>query len=140
MSKLNFLQSLIPVNVSSPRHLEDNDGRVDDGSNSEASNDSEDDPAFELLFPSTLSFLDRSSLELEENAPRRLPSPLLLRREYEDISKLIKKEHPSNGNSVIVSGQPLTQLDIVSACCHQLNSNMPRAHEILVLPIQINAK
>ena len=90
LSKLDFLQSLTPVNVSSPRHLDDNDGRVEDDSNSEASNDSAEVPAFELLFPSTLRFRDRSSLEFEENTPRRLPLPLLLRREYEDISKLIK--------------------------------------------------
>jgi len=95
---LDFLRSLTAAEALSPRHL-DNDDRVDDVYDSEASSDgddpqasNEDDPEIKLLLPSILSFLDLSSLELKEIVPNRLPLPLLLRQEYEDISKLIENE------------------------------------------------
>jgi hypothetical protein len=86
--KLNFLRLLPPA-----------DDRM------EAS--SEGDPEIKPLFPSILSFLDLSTLELKEEMPDRLPLPVLLRQEYKDISKLIEESHPQNGGgSVIISGQP----------------------------------
>jgi hypothetical protein len=102
--KLDFLRSLTPAEVLSPRHPDGNDDRVDDDDDSEASN--EDDPEIKSLFPSILSFLDLSTLKLKENVPNRLPSPLLLRQEYKDFSELIEKEPQNSGGSVIVSGQP----------------------------------
>jgi len=99
--KLDFLRSLTPAEALSLPHPDDN---VDDDDDSEASN--EGDREIKSLFPSLLSFLDLSTLELRENMPDRLPLPLLLRQEYKHISELIKKESPSSGRSVIVSGQP----------------------------------
>jgi hypothetical protein len=66
----------------------------------------EDDTVLESLFPSFVSFLDLSILNLKETAPSRLPLPLLIRKEYEHISDLIKKNPQSSGGSVIISGQP----------------------------------
>ena len=94
--KLDFLRLL-------PQHPDDNDNRVDDDDDLEASN--EDDPEIKSFFPSIISFLDLSTLELKEPMPHRLPSPLLLRQEYQDISDLIEKAH-NDGMSVILSGQP----------------------------------
>ena len=58
------------------------------------------------LFPYLLSFLDLSSLNLEERLPSRLPLPLLLREEYKYVSDLIKAYPRDFGGSVIISGQP----------------------------------
>jgi len=88
--KPDFLRSLTPAEVLSPRHPSGNDDRVDDDDDSEASN--EDDPEIKSHFPSILSFLDLSTLKLKENVPNRLPSSLLLRQEYKDFSELIEKE------------------------------------------------
>jgi hypothetical protein len=95
--KLDFLRSLPPAEALSPRH---------DDYDSEASN--EDDLEIKSLFPSILSFLDLSTLELKENVSDRLPLPLLLRQEYEIISELIKKNPQGSAGSVLVSGQPGT--------------------------------
>lgn len=97
--KLDFLRSLTSTEASSPRHPDDND---DD--DSEATN--EDDIETKSLFPSILSFLDLSALKLKENVSDRSPLPLLLRREYEVISELIKKRPQTSAGSVIISGQP----------------------------------
>jgi hypothetical protein len=86
--KLDFLRSLTPEEALSPRHP-DNDDRVDDDYDSEVSN--EDDPEIKSLFLFILSFLDLSPLELKK-VPDHLSLPLLLRQEYEDISKLIENE------------------------------------------------
>jgi hypothetical protein len=91
--KLDFLRPLPRAEALSQR---DNDDRI---------HEDEDDPEIKSLFPSILSFLDLSTLKLEE-VPNRLPLPLLLRREYKDISKLIKKQPEGSGGSVMVSGQP----------------------------------
>ena len=66
-------------------------------------------------FPSTLSFLDLSILELRENVTDRLPSLLLLRQEYDYISELINKQPQDSSCSVIVSGQPGTG-ELLSRC------------------------
>jgi hypothetical protein len=92
--KLDFLRPLTPAEALSPR---DNDDRIDDD---------EGNPEIKSLFPSILSFLDLSTLELKKKLPNRLPLPLLLRQEYKDMSKLIEKQPQNSGGSVIVSGQP----------------------------------
>ena len=92
--KVDILRSLEPVKASSLLHPDDNDNRVQDGGDSElsnkrddseASNDdddsearSEDEIVLESLFPSTLEFLDLSTLGVDVT---RLPFPLLLRQE-----------------------------------------------------------
>ena len=105
--KLNFLLSLTQAEALSPRDPDDN-------GDPEARE--EDDTVLDSLFPSLLSFLDLSTLNLKEKKPPRLPLPLLLRKEYEDISDLlIIKTYPqNNGGSVIVSGQPGTGEFVVS--------------------------
>jgi len=102
--KLNLLRSLPPADPLLKQHPDDNDD--DDDDDSEGSN--EDDPEIKSLFPSILSFLDLSTLRLKDHIPSRLPLPLLLRQEYDDISKLIKERPQNSGGSVIVSGQPGT--------------------------------
>jgi hypothetical protein len=113
--KLDFLRSLTPTEASSPRLPDGNDDRVDDDNDSEASSEdddleasNEDDREIKSLFPSILSFLDLSTLELKEKVLNRLPLPLLLRQEYKNISELIEEEPVSSAGSVILSGQPGT--------------------------------
>ncbi|KAI0277011.1 hypothetical protein BGY98DRAFT_982636 [Russula aff. rugulosa BPL654] len=102
--KLNFLLSLAPAEASSQQHPDDSDDRVDN--DDDASNDSEDDVVLKSLFPYILDFLDLSTLGLKEAVPTRFPLPLLLRKEYKEISQLIKDKPRNSGGSVLVSGQP----------------------------------
>jgi hypothetical protein len=91
--KLVFLRTL------TLRHL-DNDDRVDDDDDSEASN--EDDHKIKSLLPIHSELFGKlSSLKLKENVPNRFPLPLLLRQECKVISELIQKEPPNSGGSVI---------------------------------------
>ena len=64
------------------------------------------------IFPFTLRFLDLSGLSLKK-VPKRLPSPLFLRQEYDDITALIENG-PQTKDSVVVSGQPGTGEVLVS--------------------------
>ena len=68
--KLDFLLSLTQVAYSSPRHPDDSASRVDgdgdDDDDLKASN--KGDTGFESLFPSLLSFLDLSTLNLKKIA------------------------------------------------------------------------
>jgi hypothetical protein len=61
------------------------------------------------LFPFTLKFLDLSIFDLK-HMPQRLPYPLYVRNDYDDISKRIGDPSPTvnKHGSVIVSGQPGT--------------------------------
>jgi len=107
-AKLNLLQSLSPAEPS-PQHPDDNDNQVDD--------DVEANPEIQSLkplFPSRLSFLDLSSLKLEQKIMKRFPLPLLLHQEYEHISELIESKSQDSGGLVIVSGQPGTGEFLVS--------------------------
>ncbi len=102
--KLDFLRTLTPAKDLPLQRPDDNDNnRMDDDDDPE-----EDDPEIKKLFPSTLKFLDLSTLGLKETMPTRLPLPLLLRQEYYDISELIKKWPQDYRSSVILSGQPGT--------------------------------
>ena len=107
--KLEFLRSITPL--SSP-HPDNNEDRVDDDDDPEASN--EDGSEFNSFFPFTLSFLDLSTLDLREEVPDRLPLPLFLREEYDHISKLLEKEPRNSCGSTIISGQPGTGEVLVS--------------------------
>jgi hypothetical protein len=114
IAKLHFLRSLTPVDASLPRYP--NEDEDDPEIQSPDGDEDNDDPENQLpnsLFPSPLSTLDLSTLELK-NVTRRLPSPLLLRQEYEHISKLIEREPRHSAGSVIVSGQPGTGEFLVS--------------------------
>ena len=108
-AKLDFLRSITPL---PPRHPDNNEDRVDDDIDPEATNPDGSD--IKSFFPSTLSFLDLSSLRLKVYVPNRLPLPLLLRQEYDHISALIKREPRNSEGSVIVSGQPGTGEVLVS--------------------------
>ncbi|KAF8259787.1 hypothetical protein EI94DRAFT_1690300 [Lactarius quietus] len=60
------------------------------------------------LFPSVFKYLDLAPLGLKAEVTSRFPLPLLIREDYEDMTKLIDKEPQDNSGSVIVSGQPGT--------------------------------
>ena len=107
--KLDFLRS---ITSSSPQHFDNNENRVGHDGHPEASN--EDVFEINTYFPFTLRFLDLSTLNLKEQVPDRLPLPLFLRQDYDDISALIKKEPRSKQGSVMVSGQPGTGQVLVS--------------------------
>ena len=114
--KLDFLRSI----TSSSPQLPDNEDRVDNGDGPEASN--EDDFEINTYFPFTLRFLDLSTLNLKEQVSDRLPLPLFLRQDYDDISALVKKEPRSKQGSVVVSGQPGTGQVLVSPILRDLTS------------------
>ena len=94
--KLDVLRLDFPA---SPQHPDDNEDQVDD--DLEAGNEDVSDT--NSLFPFTLNFLDLSTLG-PKDMPQRLPYPLYVREEYEDLSVLIKDWT----GSVLVSGQPGT--------------------------------
>jgi hypothetical protein len=84
-------------------------GNDDETVGMEQTEDGEDsdglDDELRSFFPATIQYLDLSSLELS-NPPRRLPLPLLIRQEYNVISKLLDDLPKDNNGSAIVSGQP----------------------------------
>ena len=100
--KLDILRSFNPPLPVPP-------GRNDDVVGMEQTEDGEDDDSLDdelrSLFPATIHYLDLSSLELS-NPPLRLPLPLLIRQEYNFISKVLDDRPKNNKGSVIVSGQP----------------------------------
>ncbi|KAH9978410.1 hypothetical protein BJV74DRAFT_888255 [Russula compacta] len=104
--KLDFLRSIRPAEALSPRHPDNNDDRV--GGDDDDDDNSGINEEIKSLFPFTLSYLDVSYLDLKNKVTSRLPLPLLLRQEYDYISKLIDKNPRDNSGSVIVSGQPGT--------------------------------
>jgi hypothetical protein len=59
------------------------------------------------LFPFSLNLLDLSTLDLK-HMPQRLPYPLYVRNEYDDISKLIEGDYVNKHRSALISGQPGT--------------------------------
>ena len=134
--KLGFLQSLKLLNRGEASRLphpddDNDDSKVRNEDDSKASNEdtdlessnedtdlessneaadsepgSENDIVLQSLVPCVLDFLDLSTLKLEVKVTKRLPLPLLLRKEYGHISNLIEKQPKNSTGSVIVSGQP----------------------------------
>ena len=100
--KLDILRSFKPPLSIPLGHNDDVVGmeQTEDGED----NDSLDDE-LRSLFPATIQYLDLSSLELSDPL-RRLPLPLLIRQEYNVISKLLDDLPKNNKGSAIVSGQP----------------------------------
>ena len=117
--KLDFLRSITPFASGHPEIPDNNrdpsPGRVGDGDTDDAEATNQEGSYINSLFPSTLSFLDLSPLDLKAKVPTRLPLPLFLRQEYDHISALIEAE-PRIGH-VIISGQPGTGEVLVSLSC-----------------------
>jgi len=89
VKQLDVLRLTFLENAASPRHPDNNEDRVGDDDDPEASNED----GFGInSFPFTLSFLDLSTLGFKEEVSDRLPLPFFLRQEYDGISALIKKE------------------------------------------------
>ena len=65
------------------------------------------DAELNSFLPTTIRFLDLSSLELKYPPPR-LPLPLFLRRDYDVVSRMIEEGPKTSTGSVVVSGQPGT--------------------------------
>ena len=99
-------EAMDEVNDSEAMSEDDDPGATREDDDLEASN--EDDTILQSLFPSILSFLDLSTLNLKITPPGRFPQPLLLRREYKKLSALIENRPRSSGGSVMISGQPGT--------------------------------
>ena len=87
--KLEFLRSLPAAEPLSPPHPNDDDYEIDS------------------FFPFSLRYLDLSTLKLTIGSDR-YPLPLLLRQEYDHISRLTNKRHRDGLSSVLLSGQPGT--------------------------------
>ena len=106
--KLDFLRS-IPSHVASAAQPSGGNeqqfgmaGR-DDDDNPEGPYGLDDE--LRACFPSIVSYLDLSSLELQ-NTPPRIPLPLFIRPEYKVFSDLLYANETSAENSAIISGQP----------------------------------
>ena len=123
--KLDVLRLIFPAN--SPRRPDSDEDRADNDDAPEARDDDEsgmdsdqsepsNDGGFTngAIFPFTLRFLDLSTLGLRTCLSYRLPSPLLLRQEYDHISRLIEGKPVNRRRSVIVSGQSGTGEILVS--------------------------
>ena len=109
-AKLNFLRSLPQPDDNDS---DDEDERLSNRDEDEEASNADDDAEIKSLFPFTIRFLDLSTLELKE-VPPHLPVPLILRQDYKDISKLIKKNYEHGAVSVLVTGQPGTGEFLVS--------------------------
>jgi hypothetical protein len=110
------------VDIDDPEAIED-DSEIDSNPDDEEDQVVHvDDPEategyfkIDALFPSTFRYLDLSSLGLKESTSR-FPLPLLLREEYDHITKLIDEGPEGASGSVIVSGQPGTGEILVFPC------------------------
>jgi len=116
--KHDILQFFTPAETLSPRLPDNNRVRgVEDVRNrgdDEDEDEDEDVREIQSLFPSSLRFLDLSSLGLKKMLTPRFPSPLYLRQEYKVLSDLINEQPQNGGGSVMVSGQPGTGEFLVS--------------------------
>jgi hypothetical protein len=103
--KLDILAEALPPNKDNSKiHLNpDNEEDQVDVDNLEAT---EGKFKIDALFPSTLQYLDLSSLSLKETS--WFPLPLLICEEYDHIMNLIDEGPETTSGSVIVSGQPGT--------------------------------
>ena len=105
--KLDFLRSLNPAET----HTVDNDDGIGDDDIPKAT--TEDDFEINSFFPSSLNYLDLSTLGLKSQL-NRINMPVYLRNEYDHISELIKKKPRNSIGSMIISGQPGTGEVLVS--------------------------
>jgi len=102
--KLDILNMNHPSPLVPPGHNLNSDGM--EQTEDEGDSDGLDDE-LRSYFPATIQYLDLSSLHLSNNLkPRRMPLPLLIRQDYNVISKLLDSLPKSNKGSAIVSGQP----------------------------------
>ena len=129
--KLGLLWSLPAAKLLSPSHLDDTEASDEDEDDEASDKDDDmetsggdvdmkasdedddrdsshdDDSEIDSLFPFSFMFLDLSTLELKFESDR-FTLPLLLREEYDHISRLIDKGPRGGRGSVILSGQPGT--------------------------------
>ncbi|KAF8257274.1 hypothetical protein EI94DRAFT_1692741 [Lactarius quietus] len=84
------------------------------------------------LFPSVFKYLDLAPLGLKAEVMSRFPLPLLIREDYEDMTKLIDKEPQNNSGSVIVSGQPGT-----GECPFLFQSNLGTVYHVTKESVEI---
>ena len=111
--KLDFLRSLCPAET----HIVNSDDRVDVDDGPEAI--TEDDFEINSFFPSSLNYLDLSTLGLKSES-NRIPMPVYFRHEYNHISELIKKDPQNSNSSFIISGQPGTG-EVLVSCLAESN-------------------
>ena len=118
--KLGFLRSLPAAKPSSPSHPNDTEGSdVDEdveASDKDDDMDSSHDDDYEIdsFFPLSFTFLDLSTPDLMIESDR-CTFPLLLREEYDHISRLIDKCPRGAPGSIILGGQPGTGELLVSS-------------------------
>ena len=135
--KLDILQFFTPAETLSPRLPDNNHDRGDEDVRDRGDDDHDDEDVrdrgddegedededadededvreIQSLFPSSLRFLDLSTLGLKQKLTPRFPLPLYIRQEYEVISELINKQPQNSAGSVMVSGQPGTGESLVS--------------------------
>lgn len=67
----------------------------------------EEDSGVHFFLPTKIRYLDLSFLKLQR-IPLSLPLPLLIREEYNEITRLINTRSKGRGGSTIISGQPKT--------------------------------
>ena len=96
----SFNASFHPI---SPNHVDDEDDNGRNDEDREHSSGLDDDLL--QLFPTTIRYLDLSSLKLEKR-PQRIPLLLLIRQEYGLISNLLDELPKDSAGSAIISGQP----------------------------------
>jgi len=103
------LQILRPTEAPSPASpLLNTNAHQSDQSHVEDAGDINDvDDELDSLFPTTIQYMDFSSLGLRKQT-NRLPMPLLLREEYSIISRRIERLPYNAKGCVVVSGQPGT--------------------------------
>ena len=109
------LDVLIPSRHPDNIHPEASNARMDVDS-PEASD--KDRYGVDSPLPFTLKFLDMTPLRLEHVTPR-MPSPLFVRQEYDDVTALIEHGPKFVNKPVIVSGQPGTG-DVLVSLSHRI--------------------
>lgn len=108
--KLQILRSTDAPSPGSP--LSNTNAHQSDQSHVE---DVNDDDELDSLFPTTIQYMDLSSLGLQKRT-KRLPQPLLFREEYAIISGMIEDLPEDANGCVVVSGQPGTGEPLLLLC------------------------
>jgi hypothetical protein len=102
-TKLNILRSF----VTPPEDLTDNahpDSDDEENGKDEENNYGMDDE-LRAFFPTTITYMDLSSLELQYPT-LRIPNPLLIRQEYHIITRMLNEQPEGYAGSTVLSGQP----------------------------------